>query len=219
VDLTDFRQPIQILANKTPAPLRRWMNFLFNRFMVHPSVQQDRRVTLAQSMVSGFSTAAAKKLEAIIVKGQPAEDVAMAALALGQWHRSHERHDRALDYLVRRRLATPRVRFDKAQLVLEADTLLNLGREREASAVIESGIAERGEIPELCFCTANAIALRPDLPQSQASRLRLEWISKPLVAAGFAPIEIRTWRGRLPSTTSPLRRRQTPAPARRRSAC
>jgi glycosyltransferase involved in cell wall biosynthesis len=154
--------------------------------------RSNEATKLSRAMISGFGAAAAKKLEDIMLdRRQPANETAKAALALALWHRSKEEHGPALNHLIMRRLAARNIGFDKRQLVLEIDTLLKLGKEIKARAILEDGIAKLGEVPELCYCAANAVKLRTDLPQSERDRLRLQWINKPLLAAGFAPVRIK----------------------------
>ena len=96
-----------------------------------------------------------------------------------------------------RALAQPRAGRRPAHLALEVEALLRLGRVEDAEKAIEDGIAARGAIPQLCFIAANAAALKSGLTQSERNRLRIDWLSKPFVEAGFAALELR-------DTTRPL---------------
>jgi glycosyltransferase involved in cell wall biosynthesis len=193
----NVRRLAKILARATPGPLRRFVKRAFAleallRWMNTPQATRQETRQLCRAMISGFGAATAERLSAIALdRRRPPEEVAEAARALARWHRSKGEHERALHYLIMWRSAVPKARFEKAQFVLEIDTLLELGRALDADKVISDGIKQWGEIPALCFCAANAMALREDVQERERDRVRLEWISKPLVAAGFARIEIK----------------------------
>ena len=145
---------------------------------------------MRRGLFAGFGKATAVKLEALKLSPDPACR-ADAAWGLALWYRSLGDYGRVLDNLAMQRLTQPSAQFDPVHLVFEIEALLELGREIEAEAVIKNGIARLGTIPQLCLSAANAAALKSGLSQSERNRLRLDWLNKPLVAAGFAKLEMK----------------------------
>ena len=145
---------------------------------------------MLRGLTGGFAKATAANLESFKTS-RDLGDVADAAWGLAQWYVATGDYGRALDHLTMRALAQPRAGRRPAHLALEVEALLRLGRVEDAEKVIEDGIAARGAIPQLCFSAANAAALKSGLTQSERNRLRIDWLSKPFVEAGFAALELR----------------------------
>jgi hypothetical protein len=147
-------------------------------------------------MWAGFGVAAAKKLELLKVHLTKTE-IRHAARALAAWYASVGEYDRALDHLKMRRLAYRHAGAEREQLVLEVEVLLKLGRVKDALEIIDDGLANLGEIPELCYAAANAAALNAELSDLTRDHLRLRWLSKPFVSAGLSSIRLKNDAARL----------------------
>ena len=141
---------------------------------------------------AGFGNVASRKLEAITTDPrQPAREIAVAAWALARWYVADGEHERALNQLTLKRRGGSVTRAYRQHIVLEVEALLRLGRAYEAKHIVEHAIQSLGEVPELCFCAANAAAFSKDLSQHEIDQLRLDWLSKPLVSAGLAPLKLK----------------------------
>lgn len=147
---------------------------------------------LAEAMWAGFGTCAARELEAIESdRERHVREVAEASRALSRWYAFIGQHERALYSFRTRRSTSPTGENDVRQLVLEAETLLRLGRFDEAKALVHQAIGRLGELPELCFSAANTVACGDEVAQFDLDRQKLEWFNKPLLSGGLAPLELR----------------------------
>ena len=189
-----IRKSLQIAARRTPGPLRRF----FKRYFVpglalrylYPFESQVPR--LEEAIWAGFGKAAAEKLETIKVDPrQPVGEVAGAAYALARWYATEGDFTRALENLTLRRLIFPNAEDEIRHLVLEIDMHLRLGRVDEAGAIIKQAMLRLGELPQLCLCAANAVGAVGSPDQSESDDLRLQWLNRPFLAAGLAPLELK----------------------------
>ena len=189
-----IRKSLQIAARRTPGPLRRF----FKRYFVpglalrylYPFESQVPR--LEEAIWAGFGKAAAENLEAIKVDPrQPVGEVAGAAYALARWYATEGDFARALENLTLRRLIFPNAEDEIRHLVLEIDMHLRLGRVDEAGAIIKQAMLRLGELPQLCLCAANAVGAVGSPDQSESDDLRLQWLNRPFLAAGLAPLELK----------------------------
>jgi len=172
-------------------PLRRSIKRFFAstallRYLGVPS--ETRR--LHDAMWAGFGAVAVRKLVKLTTD-RPKAEIADAAWALALWYRSAGDHRCALKYLAMQHSVTPRVRYDPFHLAILIEVLIGLGKHREAERAVHEAAEEIGEIAEICFCAANVAAVNPQLSPSERNCLRLNWLNKPLVSAGLAPLVLK----------------------------
>ena len=152
---------------------------------------RDGRVQqLQRAMQAGFGKVSAEKLEELKFS-LSAADLSDATWALAYWYRLNDDYQRALDQLLLRRMADPHVLRDSRHAVVAVDVLLKLDRVEAARATVKDAIKRLGEVPELCFSASNVAAAGSGQTQSEVDQLRLDWLNKPFVGAGFAPIELK----------------------------
>ena len=111
--MRDFRRDfIQVLARKAPGPLYRLVKRFFVPEFVLRDLNRDGEVRqLQRAMQAGFGKVWAEKLEEL-KSTLASADLADAAWSLACWYRLNGDYERALDHLLMRRLADPRVLWD-----------------------------------------------------------------------------------------------------------
>ena len=178
----------------TPAPLRRFVKRYFvPGFVLRYLYPVETKIEqLEQAVRGGFAKPATDALEAIKVDPrQPTGEVAGAAWVLARQYATEGDLKRALENLTLRRLIWPNAEKEIRHVVLEIDANLRLGRVDEAEAIITQAIRRFGPLAPLCLCAANAVAADESLDQREKDDLRLQWLNRPFLAAGLAPLELK----------------------------
>lgn len=150
-----------------------------------------RATELDAKLWGGFSRYALRDLERLRRSrfASPAEQ-SVAAWALARWYALQQDYERTLDYVVFMRAVGSRESKRRGQVLLEVDCLLQLGYPEEARRILDYELEHRGYDPDLCLAYANTYVPTDDSqPGPEADELRLEWINRVFVSAGFAPIQ------------------------------
>jgi glycosyltransferase involved in cell wall biosynthesis len=123
---------------------------------------------LGAKLWGGFSTDAKADLEAIRAnKAVAAQARIGAAWQLARWAAFHQCHEEALNQLGFISFLVPDQRLRKRHLLLECESLLNLGRFEEAAWLVAAAVKVHGYDTDVCLLSANLIAA-----DAQASEIK-----------------------------------------------
>jgi hypothetical protein len=143
---------------------------------------------MERKLWAGFSRPALRELETLKRSPSKAEQCD-AAWAIARWYGHQGEHQRALDQLALMRAVDPKRPREKAVLLLETESLVQLGRQAEARSLLDAGLAARGGFDsDLCLAYANTYGGFGD---PALDRVRLSWVNRVFREAGFVPIEKR----------------------------
>ena len=163
------------------------------RFMYQPErhkAEQSQAKKLLRALWAGYGTIASEKLK--MMQARPRVDFTHeVAWNLACWHHSRGEFEQALNQLTLNRGRFPASNYDPGHVAVEVDCLLGLGQADKARTLVEAAIRCRGEHPVLCLSLSNLLGVEPGLSRLEADRLRLQWLSKPLIAAELAPLEFK----------------------------
>jgi hypothetical protein len=145
---------------------------------------------LRRAVWSGFGTVASAKLRSLQADRRLGRKVlARSAWTLSVWYKSVGKLEEALDQITLTRAAKSESYLGLRLDLVEIDVLLRLGRFDDARVLLEDTIQQSGETPELCLCAANLAAFAQG--RGEAAQVRLEWLNKPFISAGLAPLELK----------------------------
>ena len=210
----NVRRSIQILATKTPVPLRRFMKrtFVPGSFLswLYPDGVAK---ALEKKLWGGFSRYALKDLETLKrSRCASQKEVSYAAWALARWHSGEREYVRAYENVVLMQIADRSKRTDMGQVLLEADCLIRLGDREAARAVLEDMLQQRPDDPSLCLAMANTYAPIEGSGDAESDAIRLAWINRIYKKANLctiaksdpaAPLTLNNLTGSLACTRAP----------------
>ncbi|MDQ2070133.1 glycosyltransferase [Natronospira bacteriovora] len=144
----------------------------------------------------GFSKIATDELEILRLSptSTPAEAI-NAALSLARFYAADDQHEKALDRLAMVRAASPSLGRQNRVRLISVHSLLALGRIQEARHLLDLTLTHgKPNDGHACAAMASSYVVESrngDLPAEDAHRAYLDWMNRPLRAAGFAGIGLR----------------------------
>lgn len=192
------------ILHSIPKPLR---SFATNRVLpnlpkaVSRRIQEATRASVPRSkrrlarhleakLWGGHSTQALQDLESLRYQiGVSKGDVYHAARALSSWYATQGDLDAAYEQVVLMRLVGPAGQSDRFQILMEAECLMAKGQLELARVILEQALARDPDDADLCLLMANSY-YNAGLDPIERDQIRLEWINRPFIANGLAPLKL-----------------------------
>jgi len=188
----NVRRSLQVLARKTPGPLRRSVKYLFLpgvfiRWLYAGSNQ--RALPMEDRLWGGFSLYAVKELEALKVGWRTSRpSVARAAWALACWYAAERDYAAAFKNVVLMRLADPSSKRNVRRVLLEAECLDRLNEREMARELLSDLLEYFPEDQNLCLAMANTYAPFAGTTNPGDDEIRLSWINRIYEGTGLISI-------------------------------
>jgi glycosyltransferase involved in cell wall biosynthesis len=199
-----FAAVLEVPAAVTPASVRWFLrefvipDFIMRRLAHSPKLAAQRRIEkrtrrryvkqLCSGLRAGFSDAVSLLREVQDEAGQLPDNIRDAAWALACWYYSQDDYELTLQQLTKLKNLKLKEGGERQKVMLEVEALRRFGKAADAKAIIKRYLAEWGENSELCFSAANLATEDDGLTTCESNRLRLSWLNKPLLRAGYHPI-------------------------------
>lgn len=150
-----------------------------------------RRAKLLESKLwGGFSRRALIELRRLAWDPSSAKrDVADAARVLACWYASQGDFHQAHEHAVLMRLAQPKTAKTELQILLESDSLQQLGEPALAREILARAVFEAPDTTAFQLAMANTYASMGGPTPRDDDHARLEWINRNLSNAGLAPLK------------------------------